>query len=150
MSEELLAKAKEHVVVFPGSLKELNSLSGKVYEIMPGYLFVQGMELPEESLFGDLTKMMGAFIDELNKGAEVRELTETAVADMTEKMKKMYQRPEFIERDIRVMAYRAGADAIIHYSYCGETSFNLSVSGENFSTNIRAYSGSFARISRLK
>jgi hypothetical protein len=144
MSIEQLEAAKKHIIVSSGSLGELNSVqrTRRSFEQMPGYLFVQGLRLPEETEYGSMMEMM----DTVSKLGKVE--TETFTKDLVKRMTEIIHRPEFVKRDLRLIALEAGADGIIHCHYCGDASFNYSTGGESFGIKVPLYSGSFVKRKR--
>lgn len=121
-------KQVEGIIIFPGSVDDLNrveekAVSGNKYELFPvtgGNKFISGVIVPsKEELKAQLAVMSGIFagIAELQgeeaEGAK-KELDEMLESQLEPFLHKMLGSPALMSLDLRLKAKQLGADGIVH------------------------------------
>ncbi|MCD6226539.1 MAG: hypothetical protein J7J93_01965 [Candidatus Aenigmarchaeota archaeon] len=127
-------KSIEDIVLFPGSLYELNILekvngSGKTYELIQqkdGEKYLTGPIIPKPSELKEMIRVMqgvGGILDKSDLGLELGlddlgfELDKYKMDEMAgmleEIMITLYETPELMETDIRLKAKKIGANGLV-------------------------------------
>ncbi len=126
MKIEEFYKAVKDVVLFPGSLDELNSLeklcgSGKAYELLPA--FDKKAEKYTKGVFVPSIEDIKSYYDMLNKTHKVV-CTQDGLIEMVKYwITERYGILNYINLDIRIKALEIGADGLTHFQKFDEDYF---------------------------
>jgi len=153
MSMNKFYKSVEDIILFPGTLDELNgqeelirllnkdkSIPQRVYQLLPqqgGVRYISGViiQSPEKLKEIGLTLLSIA-----GGGSNIEQKVEKSGFILDFMVDKMYELPKVQQMDIRLKAKKMGANGLVHVQYEGTS--NLSLKGSDFnSISLHTYMG---------